>query len=32
MYKGDWVENRTLILEYLNPDQPTMIKWMNPIG
>jgi hypothetical protein len=26
------VENRTLILEYLDPDQPTMIHWMKPLG
>jgi hypothetical protein len=30
--KGDWVSNRTLILEYFNPDQPTMIHWMKPLG
>jgi hypothetical protein len=30
--KGDWVANRTLILEYFNPDQPTMIHWMKPLG
>jgi hypothetical protein len=26
LYKGDWVAKRTLILEYFNPDQPTMIN------
>jgi hypothetical protein len=26
------VANTTLILEYLNPDQPTMINWMKPLG
>jgi hypothetical protein len=30
--KGDWVAKRTLILEYFNPDQPTMIHWMKPLG
>jgi hypothetical protein len=30
--KGDWVGNITLILEYFNPDQPTMIHWMKPLG
>jgi hypothetical protein len=30
--KGDWVAQITLILEYVNPDQPTMIKWMKSIG
>jgi hypothetical protein len=30
--KGDWVANRTLILEYFNPDQPIMIHWMKPLG
>jgi hypothetical protein len=29
---GDWVVKRTLILEYFNPDQPTMINWMKPLG
>jgi hypothetical protein len=32
LYEGDWVENRTLILEYFNPDQPKMIHWMKPLG
>jgi hypothetical protein len=30
--KGDWVANRSIILEYFNPDQPTMIHWMKPLG
>jgi hypothetical protein len=30
--KGDWVANRTVIIEYFNPDQPTMIHWMKPLG
>jgi hypothetical protein len=30
--KGDWVSKRTLILEYFNPDQPTMINLMKPLG
>jgi hypothetical protein len=30
--KGDWVANRTVILEYFNPDQPTMIHWMKHLG
>jgi hypothetical protein len=25
-------KNRTLIVEYFNPDQPTMIHWMKPLG
>jgi hypothetical protein len=27
-----WVAKRTLILGYFNPDQPTMIHWMKPLG
>jgi hypothetical protein len=30
--KGDWVANRAAILEYFNPDQPTMIHRMKPLG
>jgi hypothetical protein len=30
--KGDWLANRTLILEYFNPAQTTMIHWMKPLG
>jgi hypothetical protein len=30
--KGDWVVNRAAILEYFNPDQPTMLHWMKPLG
>jgi hypothetical protein len=29
---GDWVANRTVILEYFKPDQPTMIHSMKHLG
>jgi hypothetical protein len=32
MFKVGWVAKITLILEYFNPDRPTMMKWMKHLG